>query len=223
MKPYEYYNYATPKKKAWWLPLVVILVLVVIGSIWRSCSAESDEPLPTGPSQAPIGLVEQGWHTVLLDGKLYHVLDEAYRGEFDLQTVCFYHEAEKDAAKGDVLIPMQDGASFPADFPREVVLDRAEYERFCSEWGLTPAFPQHDGHYAVLAAALSGSADPRIQVGGISVSGQSATLVLRKQFVRRSGNSAGFVLTLPVPASVTELKSEPLYLPEELPGAGSAG
>ena len=223
MKPYEYYNYATPKRKAWWLPLVLIMVLVVAGAFWRSCSADTDKPLPTGPSQSPYGPVEQGYHTVLIDGKLYNVLDEDYRGDFDLQTVCFYRTPEQADAAADVLIPVQGDAPFPEDFCREVVLDRAGYEAFCAAWGLRAAFPEHTGSYAVIASALSGSAGPRVRVGGLSVRGQSAAAVLRQQYERRAESSAGFVLVFPVSASVTEIHTEELYLPEELPAAGTGG
>ena len=39
MKPYEYYSYPQRRKRAWWLPLALVLGLVIFGSVFRSCAA----------------------------------------------------------------------------------------------------------------------------------------------------------------------------------------
>ena len=43
MKPTEYYNYSRKPRSAWWLPLVVVLVLTPIVSSFRSCHHAPEE------------------------------------------------------------------------------------------------------------------------------------------------------------------------------------
>ena len=158
VKPYEYYNYPRKNKRFWWLPLPLVLLLVVVTYIGRSCGADTPkETWATGPSQVRPGLVEQGWHTVLAGGRLYNVLDEDYRGEYELRRVYFVCEPWTDNMDGELLIPVDRAAAVPEDFPREAVLDRAEYEAFCRAWGLTPAFPEHGGRFALVARGRAGS------------------------------------------------------------------
>lgn len=219
MKPYEYYNYPKKNKRLWWLPLPLVLVLVIISYIDRSCGADApEETWSTGPSQVQLGPVEQDWHTVLVGGRLYNVLDREYQGDYELRRVYFVYEPWTDNMDGEILIPVDRAAAVPEDFPRQAVLDRAEYETFCQAWGLTPAFPAHAGRFALVARGTEGSALQEIRVGGLSVSGSTATLMLLERFAPASADADGFVLVLPVPESVTELKVEPLYTQAEIDG-----
>lgn len=207
MKPYEYYSYPQRRKRAWWLPLALVLGLVIFGSVFRSCGgcAPEEEPTSTAAATGGIpGVAAAGYRTVLLDGTLYNVLDGSYAGEFDLQT-----------------LRLPEGQD-PETFAREAVLNRADYEAFCAAWGLQPAFPDHDGGYAVIARARTGAAGAEVQPGGVSVSGQSVTVVLRDRFPA-GADTAGFVLTVPVPAKVTVLKTEALYTPEEIEDLRQSG
>lgn len=222
MKPYDYYNYAKPRRKIWWLPLALVLLLVAVSWIVRSCGSEDEAPLPTGPSALPVGPVEQGWHTVLIDGTLYNVLDRDDLCEYDLQRICFAPAGSELPAWADLQIPQTGLAAFPEDFPLQAVLDRADYEALCRRWGLRPAFPLHEGRFAVILAARSGSAEPQLRVGGLRLRGSAVTAVLRERYARRDDHAAGYALVFPVPDSAAELKLEPLYLPDELPAAGSA-
>lgn len=195
MKPEEYYSFPQQRKQAWWLPLALVLILVFIGAPLRSCGGE---PAETAASSAWFpGVKTESFHTVLLDGSLYNVLDGDYPGEYDLQTL---------------VLPKGTG---PEDFRLEAVLDRAEYEAFCKKWGLTPAFSESDRRFAVVARAAD-AGRVEVQLGGVSVSGSTAAAVLRDRFSGESSDAVGFLLTIPVSGSVTELKTEALYTPEEI-------
>lgn len=214
MKPTEYYNYPRRRYRMWWLPLVLILVLVIGGAVLRGCGV--DVPVPGGNSEAGPRNDRDYTHTVLIDGTLYHVLDRAYDGPFSLQTLAFIHAPREDNMDGEVLVPVADDVSVPISFPREAVLDADAYDAFCHTWGLKPAFPEHDGSYAVIARAEPGSRQFDLQLGDVQIRGESVTVLLRASFSGVSSDSVGFVLTIPVPASVKELKTEVVYDEKEL-------
>ena len=56
-----------------------------------------------------------------------------------------------------MLIPVENIDQISEDFYKQTVFDRAGYEDFCETWGLTPAFPKHDGGFAVIAYAVPGA------------------------------------------------------------------
>ena len=214
MKPTEYYNYPRRRYRMWWLPLVLILVLVIGGAILRGCGV--DVPAPSGAAGTDPKNEQAFTHTVLIDGKLYHVLDREYEGPFALQTVLFIHEPREDNMDGEVLVPVADDISVPISFPRETVMDPDAYDAFCHTWGLKPAFPEHDGNYAVIACAGSGSNRFEVQIGDVQIQDDHMTVLLRDRFNGFSPDSTGFVLTVPVPASVKDLNTEALYNEQEI-------
>ena len=156
------------------------------------------------------------YHTITENGQTWYVLDEEYAGDFDLQRVVFYSEPVTDNMDGDLLIPVENAFEVPAAFDRQTVFDRAGYEAFCETWGLTPAFSKHDGGFAVIAYASPGAVRSELQLGGVSVEGDTVTVPLRERFSGGWSNSAGYVLTVPVPAGVTKLETLPLYTEAEV-------
>lgn len=218
MKPYEYYNYPKRRNRMWWIPLAAVLLLTVGSSLLRSCrdsGAEADLPAATTGTEV-LGVAEANTHTVLVDGQLYQVLDREYEGDFDLQTVCFLHGSRTDGVAGAVPVQVEAGVTVPEGFAREALLDRDAYEAFCGRWGLTPAFPAHAGLFAVVARAVPGAERAEIQLGDVLLRGGRVTVLLRDRLSGAGQDALGFVLTLPVPASVTELKTEALYSQAEI-------
>ena len=195
MKPNEYYNYAKPPRKAWWLPLVIVLILTPILSVFRSCE---DKPADASDaSQQVASTVEAGlWHTALSNGTLYKVLDREYAGDFDVQTLRL---TAADAA-----------------FDCEAVMTAEEYKAFCTRWGLTQAFPAHAGRFAVVAHTEAQTGGVEVQLGDVTVKDAAVTLLLRGRFSGTAEDSAAYVLTVPVDAAVTALEVEPLYLADEV-------
>lgn len=214
MKPTEYYNYPRRRYRMWWLPLVLVLLLVIGTAILRGCGV--DVPAPGGSSGADPKPERDYTHTVLLDGTLYHVLDREYDGPFALQSVCFIHQPREDNMDGEALVPVADDVSVPVSFPRETVLDADAYDAFCHTWGLKPAFPEHEGSYAVIARAVADSEKFALQLGDVQIRDGRLTVLLRDRFSGVSSDSAGYVLTIPVPASVGALKIEALYTEQEI-------
>ena len=194
MKPNEYYNYARPPRRAWWLPLVIVLLLTPIIYVFRACE---DKPTDASdPSQQVVSTVEAGrWHTVLSNGTLYKVLDREYAGDFDVQTL---------------RLTAADKA-----FDCEAVMTAEEYRAFCTRWGLTPAFSAHTGRYAVVAHTEAQAQAVEVQLGDVTVKDAAVTLLLRARFSGSAEDSAAYVLTVPVDAAVTALEVEPLYLADQ--------
>ena len=212
MRPSEYYNYPKRNYRLWWLPLVLIPVLAIFG--FRGCGGENVTP-STAPTGGQTGVAEQNYHTVLAEGQLWYVLDREYEGDFDLQTVRFLEEPPADGPEGEIPIPLA-GGQIPGDFPREAVLDREAYLAYCDTWGLTPAFPDHDGPYAVLARVGEHASRAEVQVADAAAEGSTLRLLVRARFSGAGPDSPGFVLTVPVPASVTALEVVPVCREEEV-------
>ena len=180
---------------------VLILGFLTFATFTQGCTR-------TGDSDAG------SYHTVTKDGQIWYVLDEEYAGDYDLQTVRFLYEPREDNMDGEVLYPLE-GNSIPSSFRRETVMDRAAYETYCERFGLTPAFPKHDGSFAVLACVNEGLAAVEVQVADAIEEGDTLRLLVRDHFHFPFYESLGFVLTVPVPASVTKLETVPVYSREE--------
>jgi hypothetical protein len=209
MKPYEYYNFPQRKKRAWWLPLVLVLVLVIGGAIFRSCRSPEEETEPQLPTGSETGLAESNYHTVMIGGELYYILDREYEGAYELQLLRFTPEAASHSAEiPEIAVP--DGR-IPEAFRQETVLDREAYLAFCETWGLTPAFPDHTGSFAILACASENSSRVEVQVADAVAEGNTLRLLVRERFGGVVPDSLGYVLTVPVPASVTKLETVPVY------------
>lgn len=210
MKPTEYYNYPQKRKRIWWLPLALVLVMVIITVVFDPFGTK-EAAAPTDTTGGKNEAVNSNYHSVLLEGQRYNILDGEYTGDFDLQHLRFSTEAAADNRDGTLTVPVEPGVGIPADFNSEAVLDRTGYEAFCETWGLTPAFPEHKGRFAVVAYGVPNSSRCEVQLGDAAISGQTVTLVLRDRLSGFAADSLGFVLTVPVPETVTALKTEPLY------------
>ena len=185
------------------LSALILSVLLVL-TLLQGCG-ETNDPERLGT-----------YHTVTKNSQTWYVLDKEYTGDYDLQKVVFWSEPVTDNMDGDLLIPVENAFEVPGDFNKETVFDRAGYEAYCETWGLTPAFPKHDGGFAVIAYGSQGSVRSEIQLGGVTVADNTVTVLIRDRFSELWDNSAGFVLTLPVPADVTEIEILPLYTEEEV-------
>ena len=213
MKPTEYYNYPRRRRPLWWLPLALILPLVLGGTILRSCRGDDTETrLASAAETEQLGAVERNYHTVLSGGALYKVLDRDYAGEYSLTRLLFSPEPGAAAPAGCLLIPR----ALPSDFVRQEILDRQSCEAFFAALGLSPALPAHSGKYALLTGAEQGRDRAELRLGDFVVSGSSATLLYRVRFPGSGDAAAAWILVLPVPETVTELRVEDLYLPEDL-------
>ncbi len=209
MKPREYYNYPQKQKRFWWLPLALIPILVIITVVFDPWGTKNP-PVNSEPAGTQNGAVNGSYHTVLLNGTQYNILDREYDGAYDLKLLRFSENPGGVMPDGVLELPSEN-SSIPEDFPREEVLDRGGYEAFCQRWGLSPAFPEHEGSFALVAYGSPHSGSCELQLGDVSVSEKTVTLVLRDRLEGVAADSMAFVLTIPVPDSVTELKIEPLY------------
>lgn len=204
MRPREYYNYTNgryPKgggKSLWWLPLALVILLSGIAATFHSCGGEDGDTSPSLASGHPIGVVEQGWHTVLVNGTQYKVLDQEYAGDYDLQTLRLPAAEDADS------------------FRRATVLSAEDYRAFCDRWSLTPAFAAHPGRYAVLACAEPQTKQVEVQLCDVRVTDGVVHLLLRDAFTDAAQDGAAYVLTVPVDADVTALETESVYTADDV-------
>jgi hypothetical protein len=181
-----------------WLRLfTLIIAATVLTAVLSGCS---------GPN----------YHTLKQNGETYYIMDKEYEGDYDLQKVRFVADSSGDAGAWDnENLFFLNGQPLPQDFRQETVMDRAAYEAYCVRYGLTAAFPDHDGSYAVLACMAEQLCAVEVQVADAAVEGDSLRLLYRDRFHNPYPDSMGFVLTVPVPAAVTKLKALTVYTLKE--------
>ena len=177
---------------------ILILSFLLFATILQGCGKPQD---PDGP---------KNYHTITKNGQTWYVLDEEYTGDYDLQKIWFLSQPREDNMDGEILYPLE-GRSIPKDFRQETVMDRAAYETYCERFGLTPAFPEHKGGYAVLACVSESLSAVEVQVADAIVEGDTLRLLVRDHFHSPYPDSLGFVLTVPVSAEVTKLETVPVY------------
>lgn len=181
-----------------WLRLfTLIIAAAVLTAVLSGCS---------GPN----------YHTLKQNGETYYIMDKEYEGDYDLQKVRFVADSSGDAGAWDnENLFFLNGQPLPQDFRQETVMDRAAYEAYCVRYGLTAAFPDHDGSYAVLACVAEQLCAVEVQVADAAVEGDSLRLLYRDSFHNPYPDSMGFVLTVPVPAAVTKLEALTVYTLKE--------
>ena len=170
-----------------------------------------------GSSTEPASLAAN-YHTIEMEGKTYYVLDKEYAGDFALQKLRFLADGdgETETVGDEIQIPLK-GQPLPTDFRQETVMDKAAYEAYCQRFGLTPAFPDHDGSYAVLACVAEGFDAVFVQVADAAAEGDKLRLYFREEYhnPQPPETCVGFVLTVPVPASVTKLETISVYTQQQ--------
>ena len=177
---------------------ILILSFLLFATILQGCGKTED---PDGP---------KNYHTITKNGQTWYVLESSYAGEYDLQKIWFLNQPREDNMDGEILYPLE-GQSIPKNFRQETVMDRAAYESYCERFGLTPAFPEHKGGYAVLACVSESLSAVEVQVADAIEEGDTLRLLVRDHFHNPYPDSLGFVLTVPVSAEVTKLKTVPVY------------
>ena len=193
-------KYRNHHRAGCWCLSALIFSLLLILTLLQGCGSSADG--------------SKNYHTVTAKGESWYVMDREYTGDFDLQWLRFSPTPVDDLRAGELLVLTDGEAPVPENFSRELLLDRADYEDFCRSWGLSPAFPAHGGRFAVLACTGMYSTDCELQLADVELSGQTVTLYLRERFSGVSidvWDSRGFVLTVPVPKDVTELRVEDVY------------
>ena len=179
----------------WWLPLVLIVLLALGSLLLRGCGGKN-------------------YRVLTVDGRNWYVLEKEYTGDCDLKWLRFSPTPVNDLREGEVLVLIDGEEPVPEGFARKLLLDKGEYEDYCKCWGLEPAFPEHRGRFAVIASTGMYSTACELQLADAEVAGQTVTLYLRERFSGVSTyvwDSRGFVLTVPVPEEVTELRVEDVY------------
>lgn len=135
-----------------------------------------------------------------IDGETWLILDDDYGGDYRIQTV-----------RQPVLhYPEYDG------FYYHGVMSLDEYAAFCSERGLTQVYTD-EGFYAVEIGRLYGDT-PDVRLGGVTVEGDTMTLYRRahNEISGDPNDMTGYVIVVPTDASVKKVRTESLYLPEDL-------
>lgn len=156
------------------------------------------------------------YHTLKQNGETYYIMDREYEGDYDLQKVRFVADSSEGADPWEhESVFLLDGQPLPQDFRQETVMDRAAYEAYCARFGLTAAFPDHEGSYAVLACMVEQLGAVEVQVADAAVEGDCLRLLYRDRFHDPYPDTIGFVLTVPVPGSVTYLEAVPVYTLKE--------
>ena len=141
-----------------------------------------------------------------IDGETYLMLDDDYGGDYRIQTI-----ALPDLVYPDLL----DNEAYQ-DFSYHGVMSLDEYAAFCSERGLTQAYTD-EGFYAVEIGRLYGDT-PDVRLGGVTVEGDTMTLYRRvhTEIDGDPNDMTGYVIVVPTDASATYVRTENLYLPEDL-------
>ena len=228
MKSIEMNNPIQSRSRRWLRPLSLTLAALMLTAGLSACRG-SNPPASTSPGGAapaatkPVATKPQEtpaksdcYHTIEVDGKVYYVMDKAFDGEMNLQMVDFLHEDyTEEPDPGRVLISLGD-EPVPEDFRQKTVMDKTAYQAYCEKFGLTPAFPDHDGSYAVLGCVGEMMNVVSVQVADATIEGDTLRLLVRDEFHNPFwGMSAGFVVTVPVPSSVTKLETPRLFNAKE--------
>lgn len=139
------------------------------------------------------------------DGVTYLMLDGDYGGDYRIQTF---------SLSDSYTVTLQFGGWKDISYLGVMSLD--EYAAFCSKWGLTQDYTAK-GYYAVEAGYLWGH-EPDVRLGGVRVKGDTMTLYRRAhaKIYGDPNDASGYMIVVPTDASVTEVRYEWLYLPDDI-------
>lgn len=143
--------------------------------------------------------------TQKIDGESYLILDGDYGGNYRIHTIS---------------LPVSSMTVFQyggfRDFSYLGVMSLDEYAAFCSKWELPQEYTD-EGFYAVEADYVWGI-DPDVRLGGVTVEGGTMTLYRRAHATigGNPNNRSGYIIVVPTDASVTEVRCEWLYLPDDI-------
>lgn len=140
-----------------------------------------------------------------VEGETYLMLDDDYGGDYRIHTIS---------------LPVSSMTVFQyggfRDFSYLGVMSLDEYAAFCSKWELPQEYTD-EGFYAVEADYVWGI-DPDVRLGGVTVEGGTMTLYRRAHATigGNPNNRSGYIIVVPTDASVTEVRCEWLYLPDDI-------
>lgn len=215
MRVFEYFNQSRGGNHFLLRALALTMSAFMLAAAFSGCKeAPGNNPTETvkaggsgqsASTEAP--KQSENYHTIEVDGKTYYVLDKEYSGDYSLQEVVFLNDGTPSDYSSDTATFIGlTGQPIPEDFRQETVMDKAAYEAYCQKFGLTPAYPDHDGGYAVLACGSEWAGIVYVKVADAAVDGDKLRLYFWEDYHNPQPNGIGFVLTVPVSASVTKLE-----------------
>lgn len=141
-----------------------------------------------------------------IDGETYLIFDGDYGGDFRIRTVALPDLAYPDSFENEPYTV----------YSYLGVMSLEEYAAFCSERSLPQDYTD-EGYYAVEAGYIFGDT-PDVRLGGVTVEGDTMTLYRRvhTEIDGDPNDMTGYVIVVPTDASATYVRTENLYLPDDL-------
>lgn len=173
------------------IPAAVALI-ILLGAIGFLFSANKFFDF-TSSDNAPTAIEENtipNITTARLGKKIYYIINEDYKEEFDYQTITV-------SDNGDTIGKV-------AQYNTTKVFNYEDYSAFCKTWNLTQKYTDESQNYAVIARAYQKTPVVKARLANAIAEKDTITLFIHEEKEGTSTESKGYFIAIPVSSSVTQ-------------------
>lgn len=135
------------------------------------------------------------FYTEFYAGRTYYIYTGEYTGEYDIQ-------------EGYI----DDRSTVTTNFKTEKIMNYAEYAKYCEQWDLKQKYTDQNSNYIAISEYDIGATSVTAKLVDVKIDGSQATAFVYDSFKGVTADTAYFVIFVPVPSSVSQLKVESLVV-----------
>ena len=168
----------------------ILILLVLIMLIFVFFLANNQQILN---KNATISKVENNFYIEKFDGKEYYISNGEYHGEYDYQEGSF---SSLDNTEG---------------FEVCEVMSYSKYKDYCKKWGLTKKYFSNENNYIVFSYIGLGASYIDVNLADVKYDKTNANIYIWDKRNGAIGDSAMYVIVIPVDKNISNINIVPLY------------